>query len=148
MMMMMSAASVLVCRRAILETALLWKDVLVTAVHCSLFSSLAATTPMAYPASSRLSARLIILPLVYAFQLLCCRAAAAAPLSPPPYLLGVHPQNRAHWESIGSAACDGRPLPLASINDGVCDCSDGMCCFRAHRCQPSLPLHLSHSIQR
>lgn len=27
---------------------------------------------------------------------------------------------------IGSAACDGRQLPFASVNDGVCDCQDGM----------------------
>ena len=78
--------------------------------------------------------------------------ASTAPHLPPP-LLGIHPDIRAQWESGLSAACDGRSLPLASVNDGVCDCADGRCarriCCSCHR-MPCLhllrlPLHISSS---
>ncbi len=96
------------------------------------FFGRASISLMPHPAILILrSAFLLLFVLISLLPFLSC--AAIGPYSPPP-LLGFHPDVRKHWESGGVAACDGRPLPLASVNDGVCDCADGRCCCCYHVC--------------
>ena len=102
------------------------------ALNCILFTRRHFLALMLHPPFLLLhSAVLLLFVLIFLLPSLSC--AAIGPYSPAP-LLGVRPEIRKQWESEGIAACGGLPLPLASVNDGVCDCTDGRCCSYYYVC--------------